>query len=73
MDAAYDCSVIDNFIRGWEHIPVIAPNTRGNESPPPLDPVKKERYKKRTEVERANSIVVFIFDKTLINKVCKTF
>jgi transposase len=57
MDAAYDCSVIDNFIRSRERIPIIDPNNRGNESRPPLDPAKKERYKKRTEVERANSIL----------------
>jgi hypothetical protein len=54
MDAAYDCSVIDSFIRSRERIPIIDPNKRGNESRPPLDPAKKERYKIRTEVERAN-------------------
>jgi transposase len=57
MDAAYDCSVIDSFIRSRERIPIIDPNNRGNESRPPLDPAKKERYKMRTEVERANSIL----------------
>jgi hypothetical protein len=57
MDAAYDSSVSDNFIRSREGIPVIDPNNRGNESRPPLAPAKKERYKMRTEVERANSIL----------------
>jgi transposase len=57
MDAAYDCSVIDSFIRSRGRIPIIDPNKRGSESRPPLDPAKKERYKKRTEVERANSIL----------------
>jgi hypothetical protein len=57
MDAAYDSRVIDNFIRSRERIPIIDPNTRGSELRPPLDPAKKERYKMRTEVERANSIL----------------
>jgi hypothetical protein len=57
MDAAYDCSVIENFIRSRERIPIIDRNNRGSEVCPPLDPAKKERYKMRTEVERANSIL----------------
>jgi hypothetical protein len=57
MDAAYDSSVIDSFIRSQERIPIIDPNNRGSESRPPLDSAKKERYKKRTEVKRANSIL----------------
>ena len=57
MDAAYDSQVIDGFIRSRERIPIIDPNNRGNESRPPLAPAKKERYKMRTEVERANSIL----------------
>jgi transposase len=57
MDAAYDSSVIDRFIRSRERIPIIDPNNRGSQSRPPLDPAKQERYKKRTEVERANSIL----------------
>jgi transposase len=57
MDAAYDSSVIENFIRSRGRIPIIDPNNRGSESRPPLDPAKKERYKMRTEVERANSIL----------------
>ena len=57
MDAAYDSTVIDTFIRSRERVPIIDPNTRGNESRPPLDPAKKERFKMRTEVERVNSIL----------------
>jgi hypothetical protein len=57
MDAAYDCSVIENFIGSRERVPIIDRNNRGGESRPPLDPAKKERYKMRTEVERANSIL----------------
>ncbi|MDR1316531.1 MAG: hypothetical protein LBK13_06620 [Spirochaetales bacterium] len=57
MDVAYDSSVIDGFIRSRERIPLIDPNNRGSETRPPLDPVKKERFKLRTEVERANSIL----------------
>jgi hypothetical protein len=56
-DAAYDSTVIDNFIRSRERIPIIDPNNRGSEYRPPLDPAKKERFKMRTEVERANSIL----------------
>jgi hypothetical protein len=37
--------------------PLIDPNNRRSESRPPLDPAKKERYKKRSEVEWANSIL----------------
>jgi hypothetical protein len=57
MDAAYDCSAIEDFIRSRERVPIIDRNNRGSESRPPLDPAKKERYKMRTEVERANSIL----------------
>jgi hypothetical protein len=49
--------VIDSFIRSRERVPIIDPNNRGDKSRPPLDPAKKERYKMRTEVERANSIL----------------
>jgi hypothetical protein len=55
MDAAYDANAINNFIISRGRIPIIDPNNRGNENRPPLDPAKKERYKIRTAVERANS------------------
>jgi hypothetical protein len=57
MDAAYDSKVIDNFIRSRERIPIIDPNNRGNETRVPLDLAKKERFKMRTEVEKANSLL----------------
>jgi hypothetical protein len=57
MDAAYDSSAIDGFIRSLERMPVIDPNNRGNETRTPLAPAKKERFKLRTEAERANSIL----------------
>jgi hypothetical protein len=57
MDAVYDSVVVDNFIRSRGRIPIIDPNNLGKESRPPLDPVKKERFKIRTEAERANSIL----------------
>jgi hypothetical protein len=41
MDAAYDSSVIDRFIRSWERIPIINSNNRGNETRAPLDPAKQ--------------------------------
>ena len=55
MDAGYDAKTIDEFIRNRERIPIIDPNKRKNESRPPLDPAKQERYKIRTTVERTNS------------------
>jgi hypothetical protein len=57
MDAAYDATVIDSFIRSRERVPIIDPNNRGDKSRPPLDSAKKERYKMRTKVARANSIL----------------
>jgi hypothetical protein len=57
MDAAYDTVHIKTFIEGRGRVPIIDPNKRNDASRPPLDPAKKERYKMRTEVERANSIL----------------
>jgi transposase len=54
MDAAYDSSAIDNFIRNQGRIPIIDPNKRKSNNRPPLDPAKKERFKFRSGVERAN-------------------
>ncbi|GHV21401.1 hypothetical protein FACS189494_06730 [Spirochaetia bacterium] len=54
MDAAYDSKAIDDFIRSRDRIPVIDPNKRQNSNRPPLDPAKKERFKFRSGVERAN-------------------
>jgi hypothetical protein len=56
-DAAYDSTAIGNFVRSRGRVPIIDINNRGNGSRPPLDPAKKERFKMRTEVERANSIL----------------
>jgi transposase len=55
MDPAYDAQTIIDFIYSHERVPVIDVNKRKNENRPPLDPAKKERYKIRTTVERANS------------------
>jgi hypothetical protein len=55
MDSAYDAQVIADFVRSRERVPIIEPNKRKNKNRPPLDPAKKERYKIRTAVERANS------------------
>jgi hypothetical protein len=57
MDASYDSKAIDSFIRSRERIPIIDPNNRGKEILPPHDPAKKEGFKMRTEVERANSLL----------------
>ncbi|MHB9293832.1 hypothetical protein Holit_02951 [Hollandina sp. SP2] len=57
MDAAYDCSVIDGFIRSRERVPIIYGNNRRRASRPALDPEEKERYNMRTEGERANRIL----------------
>jgi hypothetical protein len=55
MDSAYDAKTIISFIKSNDRVPVIDPNKRKNNSRPPLDPAKKERYKIRSVVERANS------------------
>jgi transposase len=55
MDAGYDASIIDAFIRSRERVPIIDPNKRKNNDRPPLDPAKKERFKIRSTVERSNS------------------
>jgi hypothetical protein len=55
MDAGYDASTIDDFIRSRERVPIIDPNKRKNNNRPPLEPAKKERFKIRTTVERSNS------------------
>jgi hypothetical protein len=55
MDSGYDTQAIDGFIRSRGRIPAIDPNKRKDSGRPPLDPAKKERYKIRTTVERANS------------------
>jgi hypothetical protein len=57
MDVAYDSKVIDGFIRSRERIPILDPTIRGNEKQPPLSPAKKKRFKMRTEVEWANSLL----------------
>ncbi|GHV19353.1 hypothetical protein FACS189494_00700 [Spirochaetia bacterium] len=54
MDAAYDSKAIDDFIPSRGRIPVIDPNKKQNSKCPPLDPAKKERFKFRSGVERAN-------------------
>jgi len=55
MDAGYVSCDIDYFIRELGKIPVMAPKKpRGGELIP-LDPVKKERFKARTVVERVNA------------------
>jgi transposase len=55
MDSAYDAKTIDEFIRSRGRVPIIDPNKRMKSERPPLDPAKKERFKIRTFVERANS------------------
>jgi hypothetical protein len=55
MDSAYDSKVIDEFIRSHGRVPIIDPNKRKDNKRPPLDPAKKERFKIRSTVERANS------------------
>jgi hypothetical protein len=55
MDSAYDAKTIISFIKSNDRVPVIDPNKRKNNSRPPPDPAKKERYKIRSVVERANA------------------
>lgn len=55
MDSGYDAKTISDFITSRGRVPIIEPNKRTNNDRPPLDPAKKERYKIRSGVERANS------------------
>jgi hypothetical protein len=55
MDSAYDAQIIDKFIRDKNRIPIIDPHTRRNGIMTPLDPAKKQRFKIRSSVERANA------------------
>jgi hypothetical protein len=57
MDSAYDSKVIDDFISSRGRVPIIDPNKRKDHARPPLDPAKQERFKFRSGVERANSIL----------------
>lgn len=55
MDAAYNSPFIEQCAESLGHQPVIDPKKPKNGEKIPLDPAKKERYKIRTSVERANS------------------
>jgi hypothetical protein len=55
MDSACGSKTIIRFIKSNDRVPVIDPNKRKNNWHPPLDPAKKERYKIRSAVERADS------------------
>jgi transposase len=55
MDSAYDAKIIHKFIRERNRIPIIDPHTRKNGIVCPLDPAKKQRFKVRSSVERANA------------------
>jgi hypothetical protein len=54
MDAGYDAEAIENYIKSCGRVPIIDRNKRRNDTRPPFDPPKKERYKIRSSVERAN-------------------
>ena len=55
MDAAYDAKPVHDYIRGQERVPLIDPNKRKGTDQRSFDPAEKERFKKRTTVERANA------------------
>ena len=55
MDSAYDAKSISQFVCGRGRIPIIDQNQRRKPSRAPFDEATKERYKKRSVVERANS------------------
>jgi len=54
MDAAYDAERIEEISRGYGHVPIIDKNGRGKEALP-MAPHEAERYKIRSNAERANS------------------
>ena len=55
MDAAYDSEALRQLERELGHVPIVAINSRGRESPPTLDEAEKKRFGERTVVERINS------------------
>jgi hypothetical protein len=57
MDSAFDSKLIEQFILGCGHVPIIDPNCRKDKNRSPLDPAKQERYKIRTTVERSFSML----------------
>ena len=56
MDSAYDAKSISQFVRDRGRIPIIDHNPRRKDSREAFDAVTKEHYKKRSVVERANSL-----------------
>jgi hypothetical protein len=55
MDSAYDAGPIHCYIKGRGRIPVIDPHKRRNGECAEFDSAKKQRFKIRTTVERANA------------------
>jgi IS5 family transposase len=55
MDKGYDANILHSFIKSRERVPIIDLKKRNNGFCPELDPAKRERYKIRSTVERANS------------------
>jgi hypothetical protein len=50
MDSVYDCKTIDEYIRSYGRIPIIALNKRKENNRPPLDRSKEARYNIRKRV-----------------------
>ena len=55
MDSAYDAKSIFQFVHGKGRISIIDHNPKRKDLREAFDAATKERYKKRTVVERANS------------------
>ena len=55
-DSAYDAEEIKSVSKNLGHVPVIDPNPRRGETVD-LPPAQKIRYRERTTVERANSVL----------------
>jgi hypothetical protein len=53
-DAAYDAKAIKEYSLSLGHVPIIDSNKRRGEEVQ-MEPAKKQRYKERSAVERANS------------------
>jgi hypothetical protein len=54
MDAAYCSAEIRSHSRSLGHVPLIDHNPRGGEKIE-FDPAQKQRYKERSQAERANA------------------
>lgn len=73
MDTAYDARRITETSRELGHVPITEKNGRGRREVVPMAPHEAERYKIRTNAERANSRLKEDFgaDNIMVKGHCK--